>query len=216
MRILVKAIYFIALFTLIKVVQSCILFGGCECSDEVHYYSISLFEVSNIDNSGLYPVATNENEMYASAVAFSITMADTSYSDYYTCSCSTKTGIGFNAAYAWSCDCSMNFLPIETIKSFRAYTLFDINDTIPAGTDVAEYFIAQEPYSYGSNLYIELDEILRQSNVDTKNEPNIRFNIFLSIPVEGPEAEFALEILFDNSEVLTVNTERISIIQPQN
>lgn len=214
MKIIIKAIYVIALITLLKIVQSCVLFGGCECSDEVHYYSINSFEVSNVDNSGLYPVVTDESTMYASAVAFSVSMLDTTYADYYACNCTTKTGLGFNSAYAWSCDCSMNFLLAETVESFRAYTLFDINDTIPAGTDVAKYFLAQESYGYGSNLYMELDKTLRQMNITTQDAPSIHFSIFLSVPVEESEAEFALEILLDNGEVLTVNTDRVSITQP--
>ena len=123
-------------------------------------------------------------------------------------------GLGFNAAYAWSCDCPIYFQPNESIVNVKVFTHFDINDTIPAGTNVTEYFFAQEVYGYSSDLYIELTDAISEYGRSPLNEPSIRFNIFLGVPVELPEAEFTLEISLDNGDILSVTTNLISIIQP--
>lgn len=207
-----KAINIIVIIALIKVVQSCILFPNCECSDEVFYYSINSIEITNIDNSQTYPQFTEEDEMHKAAVAFNVLISDTTLTENYAYSQPLQSSIGFSTALAWSCDCSMNYLPEPTIQNFNIFTNFDINDTVKAGDDVSNLFLVTD-YSWSNrDLYYELNELINLANLTTNEMPGILLKIFLKVPVDNSKAEFTIEITLSNDTKISQTTNTITII----
>lgn len=207
-----KALNIVVIIALIKVVQSCILFPNCECSDEFFYYSINSIEITNIDNSQTYPQFTEEDEMHKAAVAFNVLISDTTLTENYAYNQPLQSSIGFSTAQAWSCDCSMNYIPEPTIHSFNIYTNFDINDIVKAGDDVSNLFLAFDRKWSNGDLYYELNEMINLANITASETPGILLRIFLKIPVDNSKAEFTIDITLSNGTKISQTTNTISIV----
>lgn len=213
---LLNAIYLTAFFIIINALQSC--WFNCNCTDDTLYFSLNTAETENIDNSSTYPFNTEIDVMHAAAVAFRITLRDSSETDYnfYYATILEKNrpraGFGIQHANAWSCDCPIYFMPSETVTRFEIITTFDINQQLRAGEDVSNFFLAETRNFPMDGLYATIDEVISFLYASPTVYATVDFNIFLQPRVENTIAEFTINVYLSNGKVLTAKTDNISIV----
>lgn len=211
---LIKVIYLLAAVALINIVQSCVLlFGDCNCDDTPFYYSANKIEITNLDNSASYPVALEDNVMHRSAVAFTFMLYDSTQNYFAQTPMEFKPqGLGINTATAWSCDCYPLYLPQATIESFKIVSHTDVNSTIPAGSDITEYFVGQPRFDSFLDMYSPLSDIINAQNSTPSYDPQFHFNLFMTIPIESNTAQLSFQILLSDGRELGVTTNEIELI----
>jgi hypothetical protein len=213
---LFKIVKILFVITAFSVIQSCIaIIGGCNCDETIYYYTPNKLEIANIDNSGRYPGILEVNVMHRSAIAFSISLYDSTDSYLYSslnAKHNNQLNLGFATASAWLCDCSLMYLPTPSVQDFRIYTIFDINSDIKSGDDITEYFVGQEQYGSHLDLYSPLLEVINDQNVTPTMESAIRFNAFLQVPIKNEQAQFTVFFQLSDGSEIELNTAIIDII----
>lgn len=211
-----KIVKILLAITIFSVIQSCIaIIGGCNCDETIHYYTPNKLEIVNIDNSGRYPEILEVNVMHRSAIAFSISLYDSTDSYLYSAlnaKHNNQQNLGFATASAWSCDCSLMYLPSPSVQDFRIYTIFDINSVIKSGDDITEYFVGQEQYGSHLDLYSPLLEVINEQNETPTTESGIRFNVFMQVPIQNEQAQFTVFFQLSDGSQIVLNTAIIEII----
>ncbi|MDX9847110.1 MAG: hypothetical protein RBT74_09020 [Tenuifilaceae bacterium] len=201
---------------IISILQSC--WFGCDCTDETFYFSLNKAEIKNLNNSVTYPTVTEENEMHSRAVAFSISLFDSTDNYYYPYQASLKetdlprAGFGIQSAYAWSCDCPLYFKPVEEVDRVEVITTYPINQDIAAGDNVVDLFLS-ETYGYPMNgLYASLERVLEFLYSKRTESPVLEFHVFFQPRVQNSLAEFTFNFYLSTGDVISAKTNEISII----
>lgn len=211
-----KVAFILILFLIISVLQSC--WFGCDCSDETFYFSLNKVEIKNVDNSATYPSVMEENHMCSRAVAFNISLFDSTDSYYYPYQAShrevdlQRAGFGIQSAYAWSCDCPLYFMPAEEVERVEVITTYPINQNIAAGDNVVDLFLS-ETYGYPMNgLYASIDMVIGFLYTSRSDHPILNFNVYFQSRVEYALAEFTFNVYLSSGEVMSAKTSVITII----
>ena len=211
-----RAAFILVLFLIISILQSC--WFGCDCSDETFYLSLNKVEIKNVDNSATYPSVMEENRMYSRAVAFNISLFDSTDSYYYPYHASLRevdvqrAGFGIKTAFAWSCDCPLYFMPTQEVERVEVITTYPINQNIAAGDNVVDLFLS-EVYGYPMNgLYASIDMVIGFLYSSRTEYPILNFNVFFLSRVEHSLAEFTFNLYLSSGEVLSAKTNVITII----
>ncbi len=211
-----KVAFILALFLIISILQSC--WFGCDCSDETFYFSLNKVEIKNVDNPSTFPSVMEENLMYSRAVAFNISLFDSTDSFFYSNQASLRevdakrAGFGIQSAYAWSCDCPLFYISAEKVERVEVITTYPINQKIGAGDNVVDLFLS-ETYGYPMNgLYASIDKVIEFVYSSRTEYPNLNFKVFFQSRVEHSLAEFTFNVYLSTGDVISAKTNEISII----
>lgn len=203
----------IALCLLHIVFFSAFIFYGCVCNQPVIQYNLDSLCINNINNSENYPTITESNSMHSSAVAFSISLTDTSqYWPYYSSSVQ-RASFGYVSANATTVDCDPYFVANQKIVDVTIVTLYDLNSVILAGTNVTNLFLARSNSSYDGVMYSSFENLLTKLNSQSTFQPRINFNVFLKPPINNSVARFIFSVSLSDGTHLCDTTSLITIIQ---
>lgn len=207
-----KVLVVISLMGILQLVQSCI-FNWCQCKETIVEFHVNSITVNNIDGSGTYPVETDMDVMYASAVAFSIHLSDTTDHNCQYCSLVPTAGWGITPAFAWSCYCPIDYVITDAIQEFAIYSNLNLNPDYTAGSDVTHLFLANHTLSGEQrDLYQPIGTKLVELTSGNHLNPRYHFMVFLRTMVENDSAQFTLEFTMVSGRVLVAQTNLVSII----
>jgi hypothetical protein len=163
--------------------------------------------IKNLDNSGLYIASSNIDTMFSAAVAFEVSLYD-STNTFYTSLVEPKTTFGFSTAKALS-PCPRIYQSKQNISKISIITLEAISSEIPVNTDVTEYFLTQEPNTF---LFQPLETLINTALYSFNSyDPLFTFNVFFQEDIMNDKAQFAFEILFSDGRTLTSQTNLIHL-----
>jgi len=201
----IKVITILCLLFGLKLFSSCI---RCNCEDEFAYFRYSEATISNIDNNGTYAKVTTSDTLNNSAVAFlvKLNVHDTLYSQ-------TKPNFSFiTNANAWQCRCPYYLIPQQKIEKVEIITLLDINSEIKANTIITDKFVWRDNEFFNNNLYKDINILADELNKKYfEYEIKQQFALFLKTKVENKSARFNINIYLSDNEVLSVNTNLLTI-----
>lgn len=209
MRTFRKLLTVIILFNAARIFTSC-----CECDDTPVRFTFRSIDVRNLDNKGEWAIVTASNNMAAEAVAFEVSLYDST--GYFGYAALQKAVLpGFSKAMAFTCDCSIPFQATSYPESLMIKTLYAINDSIQAGADVTSCFVARSSGNGAiSGLYqsvesvfaLARDKIYYDSGVET-------VQLFLMPEIKSDKAKFEISVRLSDGRILSGNTQTINIRQ---
>jgi hypothetical protein len=172
----------------------------------MYYNSIRVIGVDNSDR--FLKRNTNVDTMHSGAVAFNLTLLDSTF-DYYAFNYSNALkSLSFTSVMALSF--SMSFIPVNKVEEIKVTTLFDIDDEMRAGDDITNLIL----YEAGSDfeLYQSINNAILNLNRD---QPAASSSIFLAlrIPIENAKAQFCVQVFLDDGNMLSSNTNIFTIIK---
>lgn len=141
-----KVLIIILTINLITLIQSC-------CTEE-YQYKWTDFSIGILDNSGEYPVLTDNKEVNKNALGLRITLQDTVM---YLAQNFTLV----NECYATSC--AEEYTRINNLSSIKIITLLDYSSKYPKDSDITQLFMARESGNTKST-YISIDQIISNVN----------------------------------------------------
>lgn len=162
-----------------------------------------------IDHSGKYAQTYQvADSMYSEAVAFVVTISDSTYwFDYYSCAHTLRDWLSFTEAKA--SDYSPCYYSKTKVSDLAFYTVYDINETIKAGERIDEhvYFsgVRAALYHQDKNRVIE-------SFNGYQNVPFSSALLILRPKVQNNKVQFKIDITLEDGRVLTCLTNTVKII----
>jgi hypothetical protein len=102
----------------------------------------------------------------------------------------------------------------QFLEDIRITTLYNLSETIPAGSNVTGHFVGQlrGNSSSSTSVYTDLLNIIRQTENKTYYDGGIEsFGIYLKPEVENNQAQFEIQLTFSDNRVLTDTTNLIHI-----
>ncbi len=174
---------------------------------DIHFNSIKIIGVNNSDrfiNSN-----TGVDTMYSSAVAFKLTLLDSTYNYYAFNLHKTLKALSFTPAMALSF--VESFIPVNKVEQIKVTTLFDIDDNIKAGEDITKLILFERGNNF--ELYQNINSAISTLN---KTQPTASSSIVfvLSVSTKKTTLQLNVQITLDNGTVLSTNTDVITIINP--
>lgn len=187
-----------------------LFFSCCNCPDDVssiNYNEISILNVNNALPYGYFDT-TMVDTLMNSAVAFEIILKDSTQKDTYY----FVQHFGFSTANAMQpCDCFPMFKAKQEITKIRITTLFDMNETIKANTEVSHYFVALPSHTF---LYSSINELLPILNDKILYiSASISFKIFCKEIIMNDVAQFDIQVDLSDGSVLLAKTNLVQLIQ---
>ena len=211
MRIFKKVILILMVANMFQIIPGC-----CKkCEDAPISFDFNKAQIKNLDNSGEWVQSTYSDTMLPGAVAFEVTLYDSLgyyYFDY--AAVNLLKNIGYKTSQALQCDCSMPFIARQYLTNISITSLYDISESIPAGTNVTSLFVGQlrGNSSHSSSVYNDLSYIIRQTENKTYYDGGIEsFGIYLKPEVENQVAQFEIQLTFSDQRILTDTTQLIHI-----
>ena len=173
-------------------------------------FDFAKVSTKNLDNSGMWPTISQTDTMKRSSVAFQVNVAgDFSYLGQQE---QEVQGIGFQTAKAFAkTDCPMLYGAENSIENISITTLFNINKSILANSDVSDLFVSTDQTNYNSALYIPLNQLYPIINHVYVDYPEVKFQVFLKSKVEADSARFVINIKLADNSVLSDTTKLIFI-----
>ena len=207
MKLITKAFFIILLLFVARTLTGCFNYP---CSEEVYYFDFAKVSTKNLDNSGMWPTISQTDTMKRSSVAFQVNVAgDFSYLGQQE---QEVQGIGFQTAKAFAkTDCPMLYGAENSIENISITTLFNINKSILANSDVSDLFVSTDQTNYNSALYIPLNQLYPIINHVYVDYPEVKFQVFLKSKVEADSARFVINIKLADNSVLSDTTKLIFI-----
>lgn len=207
MKIIRKVLFILLMFNLIRIIPGC-----CDCDEPVTFFSFNKTGITNLDNSGSFPVTIPSDTMPAAAVAFEVSLYDSTGYWYYA-ALPVKSSAGFSRATAMSCDCAYPVQARAHLTNISITTLFPISDQIAAGAEISGLFAASLRGNYaGDGVYITPEMLCSQTENKIYYDGGIEsFGLFLKPEVESPSARFALRFTLSDGSILTDTTALITI-----
>ena len=207
MKIIRKVLFILLTFNLIRIIPGC-----CDCDVPATFFSFNKTGVTNLDNSGSFPVTSPYDTMPAAAVAFEVSLYDSTGYWYYAL-LPGETGVGFSRATAMSCDCAYPMQAKAHLTNISITTLFPISDQVAAGAEISGLFVASLRGNYaGDGVYITPEMLCSQTENKIYYDGGIEsFGLFLKPEVESPSARFALRFTLSDGSILTDTTALITI-----
>lgn len=176
-------------------------------------FDFNKITITNLDNTEVYVIRNDGENMYSAAVAFEVTLSD----DELTASGSLiNAGTafpGFTPASAMSPE--FRYHPRQQITSVSIVTLEEMSTVIPAGSDVTEFFVAYLPrHSESDFLYIRTDELVSMINRGYfPGEPKVSFQLFCKNDIPGSRARFVISVTLSDDSILTATTGMLNLVR---
>ena len=156
----------------------------------------------------MWPMQSQTDTMKRASVAFQVIVAGDF--PYFVQANHSLQGIGFTSAQAFSkTNCPMLYGANQSIETISIITLFRINNSIAANTDVSNLFVCSAQTSYNSALYSPLNQLYPIINHVYVDYPEVQFQLFLKNKVEADSARFIINvklayntILFDTTRLI--------------
>jgi hypothetical protein len=209
MRSVHKTLTLIILLFLIRLTLSC-----CRCPELTADFQFNSITIVNLDNSLWEAQPTDQNVMSAAAVAFEISLADSSFIPKPEVAGGWSPG--FTTARAMEdCWCPYHFFPEHEITKFSVITLHGFSQDVPAGSDIADSFLWQIRWNH---LYRSVDSLLSELNRPFYGDlfPEKTYQLFCSDSVQNDSLQLVFQFHFANGELLSDTTHVISIIESLN
>lgn len=204
---MLKKILFILLsLNLLRIIPGC-----CECDEAARPFSFNQTDIVNLDNTGPWPEYTDSDTMRPAAVAFSISLFDST--GYFYAQAPDIVTPGFSQAKAFAkCDCAFPFMANQHLTQISIESLYALSPDIPAG-EVSGLFVAKPTSNAASgNLYIPLNDLCNQTIGKVYYDSGIEsFDLYLKTEVQHPEARFVFTFTFSDSLILRDTTRLITI-----
>lgn len=209
MKSIKKIFLIIILFNISRIIVSC-----CDCPADIVRFDFTMIDTKLLRNDSAWTQTLESDTMYAESVAFKTYVSDSSaYYFYYSNYCRQGFSL-FPTAMAFSCDCSVPLKPNHYVSDIRIKTLYDINASNKAQSDVTSLFYVPDPESSMPNIvYTEISNQL--NGLDSKvyfDDPTEEFQLYLKTAVENDSASFEVSIILSNGTILTDTTNIIHII----
>lgn len=182
-------------------------FFSCEPPEPI-FMSYNKISIEAVNNASVYVNFTQPIDiLYSKAVAFNLTIADTT--DTYVSRYSYfKKALSFKQAYAMSIP-DPSYIPSESVESVTIYSLFDINGAIKAGDIITEHLLFVNFENQG--LYNGFDAIYAHYNGE-QTYKNSSAVLVLKTEVENTQAQFKVEVVLDDGSILTTTSPVFTII----
>lgn len=197
----------------IRVLIICILWFGVKlmlsCTPpppiEINYNSINL---AGIDNSGRFMMRhEGVDSMYANAVAFNLTLYDSTLTYYTNHSGNAFKTLSFAPAMAFSV--VESFIPVTKVEQISVTTLFDIDEDVEAGMDVSSLFVFDTGNDF--ELYRNMDDAMATLNT-TQFTASSSIVMVLRKSVANSVAQFTVRVTLDNGIELSLRTGMFTIV----
>jgi hypothetical protein len=185
---------------------SCIIGGNCD-DPEIYHYSFQSISVEHLDNSGPMP-AVSSGPVLKHAYAVRV---DIDREKIATIIALPRFSF-FQSAYA-SGDCAPDeFIPADTLSSFKIFTLQDFDDNHAAGSDVSDYFRISNPSAYTAlDDYIDMygaSVVYNRGDLDTSLQI-----LLMTPPTLNTTHQFRVQIELTDGRVLESTTTTIDLIE---
>lgn len=201
-----KILFVLFTLNLLRIIPGC-----CECDESLIPFSFNKTDIVNLNNTGAWPEYTDSDTMKPAAVAFSISLFDST--GYLYAQAPAIQSFGFSEAKAFAkCDCAFPLRPNQHLKQLNIESLYSISPEIGAG-DVSSHFVAR-PTSNASqgNLYITPEELCNQTIGKVYYDGGVEsFDVYLKSEVLYHEARFVFTFTFSDNTVLRDTTRLITI-----
>ncbi len=207
MRTFKKALLILLIANIIRIIPGC-----CTCDESNMPFNFNKIDITNLDNSGDWPVYTDNDTMMAGAVAFEVAIFDSL--GYYFGQAPALNLAGFGEAKAMKCDCGFQFNAQQYLSRIIITTLYPLTPEIEAGIDVSDLFVAMSTSnsSSGSSLYNSLETTCNQTNGKTYYDSGVEsFGLYLKTDAENSVARFVIKLTFSDNLVLSDTTNLIHI-----
>jgi len=204
----VRVILLISLGFILKTATSCI-----DPAEWDHEFSFNKITVKNLDNSGIYPTETDSDIMYATAVAFTVTLSDETI---LASGVNRRSNCSFTMFTPASAEPpEPRYYPLNRITGINIVTLEAMSTGIPAGTDVTGLFVAMVPqFKTPGFLYIDSGELLSAIDQDFyPGDPSVTFLLFCREEISSDNAQFEITITLSDESTLSATTNLITIVR---
>lgn len=178
---------------------------GCDCPEKtVIDFNINTVGIQLLHNSGNWDSRTDSTQTISpKAVAFQVTLSDTSLSEEYLYMSHLAKSIkilAFKQSYAFSCDCDFyDYYYDNKIDSIEVKTIFDYSPSRLAGSNISDIILSTSDNIPSSNLYLTNCHLIEKINQsDIINEPRIDFSLFLTEEAHNNLAQFEIIIHLAN------------------
>lgn len=171
---------------------------------DMHYSKITL---EMFDNSGHPYYRTPSDTLYSDAVAFQMSLSDSSMYYYKSKTIRTAALFSFEPAYGFSPNIS--YQPVHLIQDIVVYTLYDIDDTFRAGDDITDSILYA--YDYGFGMYQLKENAIKFAN-GLQYKPSCVLKLFLKSSVHNTLVRLSVEVILDNGTILSGTTDEYPVI----
>ena len=162
-----------------------------------------------MDNAGLYLQQSVNDTMYSEAVAFRISVSDTS--GMIGLAAKKYVEIGISSCMANEPEPS--FKPAQMIENINVVSLFDISDSVKANTDVTAFFCYNtDDYSGSGDLYLTWDQLAEIIAGRSYDNQMLSFDLFLKESVMAENSQFIISLSLSDGRTLQDTTALITII----
>jgi hypothetical protein len=197
-------------FTLILLIY---ILKSCTCDNPEVPFSFNQSNIQLLNNSGEWAALATTDSLHAEAIAFRLTMADSTYYPLHVRRYTPPRFLFFPEAQALSC--TEKFTPTHSITEITITSLLPFNELISGQTDVTDKFYALLSSGlYSEHLYYSIEQTIQNFN-------NIKYfedytqeelNFFLSSTIIQDQAQFQINIRFSDGTLLSETTPIIHII----
>ncbi len=190
-----KALIIILTVNVISLIQSC-------CTEE-YQYKWTDFNFEIIDNTGEYPVLTDEKELNKNALGFRVTLQDT----VMYLAQSFKL---INECYATSC--SEKYTRTHNLSSIKIKSLLEYSQKYPKDSDITELFMARDSEN-SKGTYISIEEIISKVNESFHNYNGYNnFDLYLidTTAVIG-EQRFEMQLTMSDGNILIQKSDTLTL-----
>jgi hypothetical protein len=201
-----KVIILLVLPFVFQVFGSC--WCDCECDNvETSHYTFQSIAVQHLDNSGPSPVtASGQVLKHAYGIGVTINREQTARVEPIPCNFSF-----FQSAYANDC-VSGEYVAVDTISTFKIFSLADFDETHPANSDISAYFKISN-----LNGYTALDDYVDVYGASTIYNPGELQNelqiLLMTPPTLGTTHQFKVEIVLTDGTVIEKTTTSIDLVE---
>jgi len=198
-QLLKKAIFLLTLFHLSAILTAC----WCECNEPEVPFDFDTTEISLLDNAGDFTGIASSDTLSREAVAFRLYISGSVVADVPQTRPAT---FGYQAAYAWSCDCLIPHIPVQQITAIR------ITEE-ESGQEVTEQFVALTSRWNSNGLYFTLAEALTRLQQEAPYEgPGTYLDFFLTEAPAASQLSYVVEIELSDGRTLSALTPTIYLL----
>lgn len=184
----------LTIFHLSAILTAC----WCECDETAVPFDYDTAETALLDNSGDFTGMASSDTLSREAVAFRLYILGSVVAEGKKTRPAT---FGYQAAYAWSCDCMVPHVPNQQLSAIR---IFEEG----SGKEVTEQFVALTTRWNSNGLYFSLAEALARLPQETPYQgPGTYLDLFLTeAPAAGPLINYVVEIELSDGRILSAIT----------
>ena len=199
-----KSLTILILVFLVRLTFSC-----CNCPEQLASYQFDHLSIQNYDHTGWTANRTDYNVMYSAAIAFEITLTDSSFRPPLAIAQAWHPKLS-SAMAMQRCECPYHLFLKHEISNLSILTLHDFSPEKPAGSDIVDSFVWQFKWNH---LYQSIDSLLPELNEPfyAKYFPEKTYQFFCTDSVQNDSLQLVFQIQYANGEILSDTTEVIAI-----